>query len=71
VISPRSKSSSGMAAPGLWTRVRGRLERKGARLFFGRPRAAWTDAPIVSFTFDDFPLSAFPEADPVLSRTVG
>lgn len=68
MISPRLKSSSGMAAPGLWTRVRERLGREGARLFFGRPLAVGTDAPIVSFTFDDFPRSAFLEGGSILRR---
>src|SRR5664280_979153 len=57
-----------MAAPGLWTRVRERLGREAARRFFTRLLALRTDVPIISFTFDDFPRSAFLEAGSILRR---
>jgi peptidoglycan/xylan/chitin deacetylase (PgdA/CDA1 family) len=57
-----------MAAPGLWTRVQGRLGKEGARFFFRRPLAVGTDVPMVSFTFDDFPRSAFLKAGSILGR---
>src|SRR5712664_3126830 len=52
----------------LWLRVKGRLTRTAPRLFFKRQAVIRTDVPIISFTFDDFPRSAFFEAGSILMR---
>jgi peptidoglycan/xylan/chitin deacetylase (PgdA/CDA1 family) len=41
------------------TRARGRWQRSAARFAFRRPLAIDTPVPFVSFTFDDFPRSAW------------
>jgi len=52
----------------LWPRVQGRLIRDAARLFCRKQVVVRTEAPIISFTFDDFPRSAFLEAGSILRR---
>lgn len=49
-------------------RVKGRLTRNALRLFFKRRAVVTTDVPIISFTFDDFPRSAFLRAGSILGR---
>lgn len=49
-------------------RVKGRLTSNAARLFFKRRAVVGTDFPIISFTFDDFPRSAFLRAGSILGR---
>src|SRR5260370_149159 len=52
----------------LWLRVQGRLTRNAPRFFFRRPAVVRAEVPIISFTFDDFPRSAFLEAGSILRR---
>lgn len=42
-----------------WERILGRYYRTGSRLLFKRPLVLKSNAPVISFTFDDFPRSAF------------
>lgn len=42
----------------IWTRVHNRYKRDSSRLFCRRPFAISSAAPLISFTFDDFPRSA-------------
>lgn len=55
--------------PDLWARAHGKAERLSARYLFRRPFVVRTDAPIISFTFDDFPRSAFLEGARILNRS--
>jgi len=48
-----------MTLPGSWTRARNYYQRNAAHLLFRRPLRIRTQVPLVSFTFDDFPRSAF------------
>jgi peptidoglycan/xylan/chitin deacetylase (PgdA/CDA1 family) len=43
----------------LWERARGRYIRSAAGSFFRRPLVVRTKRPLISFSFDDFPRSAF------------
>ena len=52
----------------LWLKVQGHLTRNAARLFFRRQAVVRNEVPIISFTFDDFPRSAFLEAGSILMR---
>jgi peptidoglycan/xylan/chitin deacetylase (PgdA/CDA1 family) len=56
------------ATAGYLERARGRLEIEATRALFRRPVAVRTEVPIISFTFDDFPRSAFLEAGSILRR---
>ena len=51
-----------------WPKVQGRLIREGARLLFRRPFIIKTELPIISFTFDDFPRSAFVRGGAILKE---
>lgn len=51
-----------------WLRVQERLRLDAARLFFRRQLVVRPEVPIISFTFDDFPRSAFFEAGSILRR---
>ena len=50
------------------TKAKLRLQRKLAAGFYKKPAAQVRPVPIVSFTFDDFPLSALTEAGSMLSE---
>ena len=56
------------ASAGYLTRVRRRLATEATRVLSGRRLAVRTAFPLISFTFDDFPRSAFLEAGSVLRR---
>src|SRR5436309_14821265 len=51
-----------------WARVQGRYIRSAARLFFKRPLAINRQLPFISFTFDDFPRSAWQTGGATLQR---
>ncbi|MGH9405263.1 MAG: polysaccharide deacetylase family protein [Terriglobia bacterium] len=54
--------------PSLRARAGGKVQTLSARYLFRRPFSVRTDAPIISFTFDDFPRSAFLEGARILER---
>jgi peptidoglycan/xylan/chitin deacetylase (PgdA/CDA1 family) len=56
------------AAASYLTRARRRLAVEATRLFFRRQVAIRPEIPIISFTFDDFPRSAFLGAGSILRR---
>jgi len=56
------------AAAGYLARARRRIGVEASKVLFTRPLAVNTDAPIISFTFDDFPRSAFLEGGSILRR---
>jgi peptidoglycan/xylan/chitin deacetylase (PgdA/CDA1 family) len=56
------------AAAGYLTRAQRRLAVEATRLFFRRQVVIRTEVPIISFTFDDFPRSAFLNAGSILAR---
>jgi peptidoglycan/xylan/chitin deacetylase (PgdA/CDA1 family) len=56
------------AGVGYLTRARRRLTEEAARLLFRRPLAVRTAIPLISFTFDDFPRSAFIKAGAIMGR---
>jgi peptidoglycan/xylan/chitin deacetylase (PgdA/CDA1 family) len=58
----------GMVADSYVARVRDRLAMEAARVLFRRQLAIQTPVPLISFTFDDFPRSAFLEAGSILTR---
>ncbi len=51
-----------------WTRVQNYYRRNIARGLFRRPLPILIDLPIISFTFDDFPRSAFQVGGSILDR---
>jgi len=51
-----------------WTRFHNYYKRESARLVFRKPLAIRTQRPLISFTFDDFPRSAFLTGGAILSR---
>ncbi len=55
-------------AVGYLTRARRRLATEATRVLFRRRLAVRTALPLISFTFDDFPRSAFLEAGSILRR---
>src|SRR5271157_33462 len=56
------------ATAGYLARARGRLALEATRVLFGRRLAVRTALPLISFTFDDFPRSAFLEAGSILRQ---
>lgn len=52
----------------LWARIRGRYQRSLAAAFFRRPVQIRNPAPLISFTFDDFPRSALWTGGAILER---
>ena len=56
------------AAVSYLARARQRLAIEAARILFKRQLVVRTPVPLISFTFDDFPRSAFLEAGSILSR---
>lgn len=53
---------------GYLARARKRLATEATRVLFSRRLAVRTELPLISFTFDDFPRSAFLEAGSILRR---
>lgn len=51
-----------------WRKIHDYYKRTSARLMFRRPLAIRTQRPLISFTFDDFPRSAFLVGGAILSR---
>jgi peptidoglycan/xylan/chitin deacetylase (PgdA/CDA1 family) len=51
--------NEGILSARLWERVRGHYTRRTSRVFFRRSFTIRPSAPLVSFTFDDFPKSAW------------
>jgi peptidoglycan/xylan/chitin deacetylase (PgdA/CDA1 family) len=64
----RSLQISGTARSIFWSGAKRRLLKEAAGVLFRKPFAIKTTLPLVSFTFDDFPRSAFLEASPILGR---
>jgi peptidoglycan/xylan/chitin deacetylase (PgdA/CDA1 family) len=62
------KIGPGMVAKSFVERVRHRLAMEAVRGLFSRRLAVTTSVPLISFTFDDFPQSAFLEAGSILTR---
>ena len=58
----------GMVANSYVARVRDRLAMEAARVLFRRQLAVRTPVPLISFTFDDFPRSAFLNAGAILGQ---
>lgn len=56
---------------GYITRARRRLATEATRFLFRKTLEVKVPSPIVSFTFDDFPRSAFVQAGPILKRYGG
>ena len=52
----------------LWKTVYGRYARSSSRLFFRRPLVVRSRVPLASFTFDDFPQSAWTTGGAILRR---
>ena len=63
---PASDSRSGSGS--YLARARQRLQVEATRALFRRQLAVRTPVPLISFTFDDFPRSAFLEAGSILTR---
>jgi peptidoglycan/xylan/chitin deacetylase (PgdA/CDA1 family) len=55
-------------ATSVWPRIQGFCQRKATRSFFTRPVAIPTQTPMISFTFDDFPRSAWLTGGAILER---
>lgn len=51
-----------------WTRLHGKYQRGTATRLFRRPFRISSDAPVISFTFDDFPRSALHTGGAILQR---
>ena len=51
-----------------YLRAQNYYRRKAARLFFKRPLTIKTEVPFISFTFDDFPRSAFTNGGAILRK---
>ena len=58
----------GMVVDSYVARVRHRLAMEATRVLFRRQLDVRTPAPLISFTFDDFPRSAFLNASAILGR---
>lgn len=56
------------AASKYWLKARAHLALEGTRLLCRRPFTIETEVPIISFTFDDFPRSAFWEGGRILAK---
>lgn len=52
----------------LWNKVQGRYRHYASRLLFRRPLVLCTRSPLISFTFDDFPESAWTVGGQILQR---
>ena len=56
------------SATGFFTKAGRRLATEATRILCQRPVAVRTEFPLISFTFDDFPRTAFFEAGSILRR---
>jgi peptidoglycan/xylan/chitin deacetylase (PgdA/CDA1 family) len=56
------------AGAGYFARAQRRLAVEATRVLFRKPLAVRTALPLISFTFDDFPRTAFLEAGSILER---
>jgi peptidoglycan/xylan/chitin deacetylase (PgdA/CDA1 family) len=56
------------AGAGYFARAQRRLAVEATRVLFRKPLAVMTALPLISFTFDDFPRTAFLEAGSILER---
>ena len=56
------------ASTPVWQRLQGFCQRTATRLLFRRPLAIDRQRPIISFTFDDFPRSAWLTGGAILER---
>ena len=65
---PRPIAVDPVSSRFLWTRLHRYYKRNAARLVFRRPLAIRTQAPLISFTFDDFPRSALVVGGAILNR---
>jgi peptidoglycan/xylan/chitin deacetylase (PgdA/CDA1 family) len=65
---PLQGLSFGMQAPDLWRKARRRVATEVTRMLFRRRLAVEIALPLISFTFDDFPRTAFLEAGSILTR---
>lgn len=52
----------------LWNKIRGCYERSASSLLFRRPLTVRSQYPLISFTFDDFPESAWQVGGDILRR---
>jgi len=57
-----------MTSPAVWKRLQGFCQRSATRSLFRRPLAIASQTPIISFTFDDFPRSAWLTGGSILER---
>lgn len=57
-----------MASHDYWAKLQGAYRRRAAKLVFKRNFVIDSRRPLISFTFDDFPRSAWLEAGPVLHK---
>src|SRR5947207_3069984 len=57
-----------VASTTVWPRIHGFCQRTATRTFFKRPLAIAAQKPIISFTFDDFPRSAWLTGGAILER---
>ena len=57
-----------MAVTEIWARVQGRFQRSVAHCLFRRPLLMRSTAPLISFTFDDFPRSALHTGGAILQH---
>lgn len=56
------------ASPAVWRRIEGFCQRASTRSLFKRPLTIARQRPIISFTFDDFPRSAWLTGGAILER---
>jgi len=57
-----------VTSPAVWKRLQGFCQRSATRSLFRRPLAIASQTPIISFTFDDFPRSAWLTGGSILER---
>src|ERR1041385_194185 len=52
-----------------WARAQAAYHRRASRLLFQRPLAIKTARPLISFSFDDFPKSAWRDGGAILEQS--
>lgn len=57
-----------MTPASIWKKIEGRYKGNTSRYFFRRPCVIRCDVPLISFTFDDFPVSAWRIGGAILRR---
>src|SRR6266446_1702902 len=65
---PKATPDDRISTRSSWSRLQAYYKRNAARLVFRRPLAIWTQVPLISFTFDDFPRSALVVGGAILNR---